>query len=316
MPTISVAIACYNARMFIGDTLKGLGRQSRPPDEILVVDDGSTDNSRSVIDAVGGVRVIGHKTNMGIAAARNTAWQHARGKIIAYLDADAVPHPDYLKTIVKWYQNPSVDGVGGRATEYVRRTKADRFRAEVLFQHWGSHIRNKTPFIFGICASYRCSALAAMNGFDPQFKFSGEDMDLGFRLNHAGHHLMYTPHAVVRHMRSDDDRSIEKMTYRHCYGGFIAQRKNNCFLNKMTPAQSVRTFIKQVIHTPPTFEGLSYGILILRLYKTIIQAWIDAKRTVKNGCNMAGYNIKYKWEGYGPKSVQPINSPPSRKGGA
>jgi hypothetical protein len=46
-------------------------------------------------------------------------------------------------------------------------------------------------------------------GFGPQFKFSGIDMNLGFCLNHVDQYLMYTPHVVVYHMRTDNDHSIE-----------------------------------------------------------------------------------------------------------
>jgi GT2 family glycosyltransferase len=315
MPDISVAIACLNAQRFMGDTLKGLDRQSRPPLEILVVDDGSTDNSRAIAHAVPGVRVIAHPANLGIAAARNTAWRHARGDIIAYLDADAVPHRDFLRAVHQGYADPRVHGVGGRAVEIVQRSQADRWRSEVLFQHWGNQVCRKVPFLFGICASYRRSTLAACDGFDPLFRYSGEDMDLGFRLNRAGCRLIYTPHAVVGHMRRDDTRSIQKMAYRHAYGGFIAMRKNRCFRNKMTLARSLRLFLRQVGGAARTRRDRPYGVLTLRLHATFIRAWIDARRVFAGGNHLSGHNARYGWEGYASEPPQGGNGRSDRKGG-
>jgi GT2 family glycosyltransferase len=80
MSNISVAIACYNARMFISDTLKSLGRQSRLPDKNIVVDDGSTDNNRAVIDGAGEIRVIVHKTNMGLPRSAIRPGNMSRGR--------------------------------------------------------------------------------------------------------------------------------------------------------------------------------------------------------------------------------------------
>lgn len=307
-PTITVAIACYNSQAFVGDVLQGLSIQSRPPMEIIVVDDGSTDQSRTVIDAFGSVRVIRHDHNQGIAAARNTAWQHARGDIVAYLDADAVPHPRFIHELSQCYGDPSIDGAGGQAVEQICRTDGDRWRSEVLFQHWGRRTRANVPFLFGISGSYRRSALAAVGGFDPFFRFSGEDMDLGFRLHRSGRRLMYTPKAVVYHMRSDDRRSVRKMAYRHCYGGFLAQRKNSCFLNKMPPAQSLRLFLIQVIDAARTKGRLSYAALTILLHGTILKAWLDARKAYKKSGPGVTHDARYRWEGYGSEPTRPSST--------
>lgn len=308
--SISVAIACYNAQAFIGDALNGVFKQTHSPMEILVVDDGSIDRSRAVVDALGGVRVIRHQKNMGIAAARNTAWQHAQGDIIVYLDADTIPHPRFLYDIGRCYGEAAIDGVGGRAVEHFQRRDADRWRSEVLFQHWGPRMRPHVPFLFGLCASYRRSALAAIGGFDPFFQFSGEDMDLGFRLRSAGRRLIYTPKAVVYHMRTDDGLSVQQMAYRHCYGGFLAQRKNHCFLNKLTLAQSMRLFFKQLVNTHGIEKPLSYAVMTIRLHGTMLKALIDARRANRYKGRSATHGARYLWEGY---DHPPTHSAPPAK---
>jgi glycosyltransferase involved in cell wall biosynthesis len=88
-PKVSVLIPCYNAEAYIGETLESVFRQSWPEIEIVVVDDGSTDQSRKTISSFkrSNLRLI-HQTNRGQTAALNQCLQHVTGAYIQYLDAD------------------------------------------------------------------------------------------------------------------------------------------------------------------------------------------------------------------------------------
>jgi glycosyltransferase involved in cell wall biosynthesis len=95
-PTISVVIPAYNAERFIVDALRSVVEQRRPPEEVLVVDDGSTDGTRQAAESVSAqVRVI-HQRNAGVSAARNTGWRSSRSTHVAFLDADDRWHPEKL----------------------------------------------------------------------------------------------------------------------------------------------------------------------------------------------------------------------------
>ncbi len=98
---ISVIIPCYNAAKFIGECIDSVVAQSRPPYEVIVVDDGSTDSSMDVVHKAGiAVRVI--ETNRrGGAGARNAGIQAAAGDWIAFLDADDIWFPNHLKRAVE-----------------------------------------------------------------------------------------------------------------------------------------------------------------------------------------------------------------------
>ena len=96
VPSVSVVIPCYNAAAFLPETLASVRRQSRPPLEVIVVDDGSTDTSAEIAAAFGPpVRVI-RQENQGESVARNRGIEQARGDWIAFLDADDVWTPDRL----------------------------------------------------------------------------------------------------------------------------------------------------------------------------------------------------------------------------
>ncbi len=96
-PRVTVVIPCYNAAPFLRATLESALRQSHAPSEVLVIDDGSTDNSAAIAGFFGPpVRVIS-QTNQGESIARNRGIDEARGDWIAFLDADDLWLPNKLQ---------------------------------------------------------------------------------------------------------------------------------------------------------------------------------------------------------------------------
>lgn len=100
-PTVSVVIPCYNAEAFIEETIRSAMSQTFPPEEIVVVDDGSTDNSAAIAASSGPlVRVISQE-NQGVSIARNRGFKEAKGEWIAFLDADDLWEPTKLEEQLK-----------------------------------------------------------------------------------------------------------------------------------------------------------------------------------------------------------------------
>lgn len=95
--TTSVAIAVYNGAMTLQATLESVFGQTQSPDEILVVDDGSTDATSSILRLYGSRITVITQENKGLSASRNVLCKHASGELIAFLDADDVWHPEYLE---------------------------------------------------------------------------------------------------------------------------------------------------------------------------------------------------------------------------
>jgi glycosyltransferase involved in cell wall biosynthesis len=94
---ISLIIPCYNAGRYIAEALYSVLGQSRIPDEIVVVDDGSTDHSAQIVQAFGGVRLI-RRPHEGAACALNSGLAKTSGALVAFLDADDLWPPDSLDT--------------------------------------------------------------------------------------------------------------------------------------------------------------------------------------------------------------------------
>jgi glycosyltransferase involved in cell wall biosynthesis len=108
-PKVSIVIPCYNYAQYIGECIESCLNQSQTPFEIIVVDDGSTDNSREVI-AQYPVRLI-QQANAGVAHARNRGIQASSGDYFICIDADDKLHPEYIQKTIDKMQEGEVEVV-------------------------------------------------------------------------------------------------------------------------------------------------------------------------------------------------------------
>ena len=216
MTTVTLYIPCYNGEAFIAACIEGALSQTLPPDEILVIDDGSTDRSVELASGYPQVRVVRHETNKGLSVARNTALREARGDLLASLDADCVAQPTWLQTLVTIMDaSPKISGCSGMLVENFTDSAADRFRAIHLRQHWGEQQVLCPRFLMGANTMFRKASLQAISGYDEKFRTNGEDVDICRRLYRNGGVLVYEPSAVAFHSRRDTIRSVLNMQWRH-----------------------------------------------------------------------------------------------------
>jgi len=103
-PLVSVIIPVYNGARFLRAALESVFAQTYPPIEVIVVDDGSVDDSGIIAQSFPDVRYI-HQENQGVAAARNHGIEAARGEFFAFLDQDDLWTPEKLKIQIGYLQN-------------------------------------------------------------------------------------------------------------------------------------------------------------------------------------------------------------------
>ncbi len=216
LPGVSVYIPCYNGAHYIGACIQALLDQTRVPDEIIVVDDGSTDGTASVVQGFPSVVLVQFPENRGLSAARNAGVASARHELVASLDADCVAEPDWLAHLVEVMENvPNIVGAGGELCETNTETVADRYRCTFMLQSWGSERVINPPFLCGANTIYRRSVLIEVDGYAEIFRTNGEDVDLCKRLYSRGHKLLYWPKARVNHLRADSIHSVVRMNWAH-----------------------------------------------------------------------------------------------------
>lgn len=113
---ISVAIPVYNEEKYIAECLTALTIQERPPDEIIIVDNNSTDNTMNIVKNFP-VTIVQEKTQ-GMTYARNKGFDVATGDVIARCDADTIPPPYWIKKIEADFIQHRIDAVSGPINLY------------------------------------------------------------------------------------------------------------------------------------------------------------------------------------------------------
>ena len=113
-PTFSVIIAAYNGAQTIARAVESVLVQSYPALELIIVDDGSTDETPRVVARFGSRVIYRYQANAGVAAARNVGAAHAKGDWLAFLDADDWYYPDRLRWHAEWIErDPGLDFLTG-----------------------------------------------------------------------------------------------------------------------------------------------------------------------------------------------------------
>jgi glycosyltransferase involved in cell wall biosynthesis len=197
----SLYIPCFNAEAYIDDVLKGVFKQSLLPDEVIVVDDNSTDRTVEIVSRYP-VKLIRHRRNKGLACTRNTAIKNIDSEIIASLDADCIPEANWLKQLLKRFTSSRLAGVGGRLLDKHASTIFDQWRSVHMKQYWEK--KTAPPFLFGSNTAFRREAIAKVGLYNEDFKNNYEDVDICNRLKEKGYILAYEPKAIAHHLKRDN----------------------------------------------------------------------------------------------------------------
>lgn len=211
-PKISVVVCTYNGSRTIARCCEELTRLDYPDYEIIVVDDGSTDHTASLVSQYA-VTLI-QTENHGLSSARNTGANAATGEIVAYIDDDAWPDPHWLRYLALAFNSGEHAGVGGPNIA----PPTDGGTADAVANSPGGPIHvlltdDVAEHIPGCNMAFRRLALLAVGGFDPEFRVAGDDVDLCWRIQEAGGILGFTPAAMVWHHRRPSTRAYLKQQW-------------------------------------------------------------------------------------------------------
>jgi glycosyltransferase involved in cell wall biosynthesis len=185
VPTFSVVIAAYNAVATIGEAVESALAQTRPPFEVIVCDDGSTDGTGAALEPYLDRIVCIRTTRGGAAAARNAALQHARGDFLAVLDADDAYVPERLDALTELaVARPDLDILCTDAFLEIDRRPVATFSEGCAFE-----IADQRSAILGRCfcvaPAYRRATLINVGAFDESLR-TGEDWECLIRLVYGG----------------------------------------------------------------------------------------------------------------------------------
>jgi glycosyltransferase involved in cell wall biosynthesis len=278
---VSVVVPVYNDPDGIRTTLESLVTQSVPPTgyEVIVVDNGSTDDTRSVVRAFAArydhVRLEVEADVQGSYAARNRGIEAASGSVLAFVDADMSVDPDWLRRAISAMHENDADYLAcavhlfapgdeeSLAGKYNRLTdlRVGRFVRERQFAPTCSLLVSR-------------ALLDEVGGFDPRFRSSG-DLEFGNRVDDTGRQLHYAPQVPMYHPARTTMRSLLRKSFRigrgkvelhryypDRYGHPLRRVANPLAYLPPTPAtvrSSVRNWDRLTRREQAGFYALAYG---------------------------------------------------------
>jgi GT2 family glycosyltransferase len=228
-PALSVVVCAYNESRLLGECLASLARLDYPALDVIVCDDGSTDDTLEIARRYP-FRVLA-LPHGGLSAARNAGARAGRGRYVAYLDADARCHPHWPYHLVLSIEDEGVVATGGpnlpvSDVGFVERAVAASpgGPVEVLVSdHRAEHVP-------GCNMMFDRDALLAVGGFDVAFTSAGDDVDVCWKLLDGGGQIAFSPAAQVRHHR------------RHTVRGYLAQQRNYGRSERMVASRHAHRF--------------------------------------------------------------------------
>lgn len=252
---VSVLVCSLNGGARIKDCLDSLNKQTyeRENFEIIVVDDGSTDDT-SIIAKSYSDQVIRNEVNKGIPSARNTALSAAHGEIAVFIDDDCIADTRWLSSLVATFEDKSVIAAGGKILAFSTKTIAQRYLQAIAYgnparlpssrnpsviQRLVAYVKTMiSPILFEDVpvevsaaytanAAYRRDVLLRLGGFDETL-LTNEDSDVSERLRKiVGSRIMYIPAAIVRHQHYENLSKVVYQPYRRAVNTLQFYLKDN-----------------------------------------------------------------------------------------
>lgn len=220
---ISLVINTYNRMHTLPNTLNSLQYLRYPNLEVIVVDGPSTDGTLEYLNANWKDKVkIATCPTANLAMSRNIGIDQASGDVVAFVDDDGIPEPDWLDELARAYTDPSVGAAGGFArnhtgvefqTRYIisaRNAESDVLIDDASRLPQAKPGAFKVPGMIGVNSSFRRSVLHEVGGFDEQYAYFLDETDVIFRLVDAGYDVKMMSSAEVHHKYAPSHIRSEK----------------------------------------------------------------------------------------------------------
>jgi GT2 family glycosyltransferase len=257
---LSIVIICWNDLRVIRDCLRSIYRGTHATNfEVVVSDNGSVDGSVEFIrNHYPQVRIVENRQNLGFARGNNAGVRVSRGEYILILNPDTIIHDGALDKLVEFAGRHSEAGafgcrvlnpdstyqVSARLFPTVLRywvsalglSRLSSFFIYEEYPRWRGDTERSIDWQSGCCVMFRGNLLKRLGGFDEQFFYHFEEVDLCRRVWNAGYPILFTPEAVITHLggqsvgRFPVRFEIEKhrSRYRYFYKHFGAKAARNC----------------------------------------------------------------------------------------
>ena len=260
---VSVVVPAYNCQSTIFQTIQALLAQTYAPVEIVVIDDGSTDETARIVQSFPEIRYL-RQENAGPSAARNRGFELSKGDLVFFTDSDCIPERDWVEKMRQGFFRSDIGVVAGSYGIANREVLLARcIHAEILFRH--HKLMPRFPKAFG---SYnfciKREVFKAVGGFNTQYRqASGEDNDLSYKVHKAGFKIYFCKEAQVRHFHTGHLKKYLSEQFRH---GFW--RAKMYFDHPDMAGGDDYTFWKDIIEVPVEMRERGSGQSSIRFFKS------------------------------------------------
>ncbi|MEM2546698.1 MAG: glycosyltransferase [Candidatus Bathyarchaeia archaeon] len=225
-PEISIIVPVRNGAAKIKDLLDSLMNVDYDRDklEIIVVDGNSTDATKEIVSSYPVKLVVEERP--GINGARNTGIKNSSGEIIAFTDYDCVVPENWVREIVKYFQDPTVGCVGGKVLRYnddLLSLYADESLVPVMRIFKKEMVLSKIilPLTYPVGCNFavKKEVFEKVGFFDERFKYGFDELEFAERICNRGYKLVLTPNIMVQHKHRSTLSELLKQTFRYGEGG-------------------------------------------------------------------------------------------------
>ena len=278
-PKVSVVVASYNGGRTLRACLESLQRLNYPDYEVILVDDGSTDDTPEIVKAFPAVRQV-RQPNLGLSAARNSGTQAATGEIVAFTDSDCRADEDWLHYLVGDLVRGGWAAAGGH--NFLPPEDSPVAAAVAASPGGPAHVMltdREAEHVPGCNMVFWKWALEAIGGFDPVFRKAGDDVDVCWRLQEGGHTIGFSPAGFVWHYRRSTVKAYLKQQAGYGEAEALLARKH-----------------------PEYFSALGGGIWRGRIYSASSPGLVLQRAVIYHGVFGTGFFQKL----YAPQAAWPI----------
>ena len=216
MERISFYIPAYNAQNTINYSIDSLLRQTYKIDEIIVIDDNSTDKTFEIVKKYEKVKIIKNYSNFGLGYNRNLAIKKSINNIIGSIDADVELEDTWLEVLIEEISKENIVMCGGNMIEKNLKNEANIWRAKYYSQNWGDKFILDPPFLYGCNTLLKKSIWEKVNGYNEELKTNGEDINFVSKVKSKfNYQIIYQPKAKCYHHQDDDVESLSRRVWRY-----------------------------------------------------------------------------------------------------
>jgi len=248
---ISFLLCAYNEEQTIEETLRSILSQTVKPDEVIVVNDGSTDRTAEILRRFENECMVVHlrKNTGNKAKAQMIGLRYATGNLVAFTDADTRLDPKFLENGLPYFLDPLVGGVSGHVLSEKRNWLTSV--RQIQYTIWQSLYKRGMSELDSIMVIPGAAGIVRRELFSASFDTVTEDMDMTLRISELGYKIVYAPDAKAYTNDPTDLDSYVRQTTRWYAGYFQNIKKHFRFVPIRMKVQMVIPFLE----TFPTLGG-------------------------------------------------------------